>query len=151
VKKRNVLILALLLAVVTVGFVACKHGPHRRGFDKFDVEAAVNRAASRLDLDEAQTADLAAIAADIAAKAKQMRADREANHRELADLIRQETLSRDAVDRMAAEKLAKVEEMVDFVADRLIAFHATLSVEQREKIAEQIEAHAERGCRFARR
>jgi hypothetical protein len=41
--------------------------------------------------------------------------------------------------------------MVDFVADRLIAFHATLSVEQREKIAEQIEAHAERGCRFARR
>jgi hypothetical protein len=37
---------------------------------------------------------------------------------------------------------------LSFSADRLIAFHSTLTPEQREKIAVHIESRASGGCRF---
>jgi protein CpxP len=149
-KKRNVLIIALLSMFMTTGFVACKHGHHSGGFDKFDLEAAVNRIASRLDLDESQKADLEKITTEIAAKAKEMHGDRETHHMEMADLVRQETISRDTVDQMVADKIEKMQLMADFAADRLIAFHATLTPEQREKIAKHIEEKSANRCRFFR-
>ena len=86
-KKRNVLIITLLSMFMTTGFVACKHGHHSGGFDKFDLEAAVNRIASRLDLDESQKADLEKITTEIAAKAKEMHGDRKAHHKEIASKL----------------------------------------------------------------
>jgi len=149
--KRNVLIITLVGLMLGMGFVACRHGHHSGGFDEFDLEAAINRIASRLDLTESQKTDLKAISSEIAAKAKEMHGDQEGRHQVLADLVRQETISRDTVDQMVEEKLDKIVEMTDFVADRMIAFHATLTPEQREKIAEHIEAHASSRCRFFRR
>ena len=150
-KKRNVVFITMISLLLVTGLVACKRGYHHGGFDEFDLEAAVNRIASRLDLTESQKADLKAISEEIAAKAQEMHADREARHQEIADLVRQETISRDTVDRLVEEKLDKVVEMTDFVADRMIAFHATLTPEQREKIAVHIEEHHSGGCRFFRR
>ena len=147
-KKRNVLIITLLSMFMVTGVVACKYGHHSRGFDEFDLEAAVNRIASRLDLDESQKADLKKITTEIAAKAKEMHGDQEAHHKELADLVRQETISRDTVDQMVADKMEKMQLMADFAADRLIAFHATLTPEQREKIAKHIEERSADRCRF---
>lgn len=149
-KKRNVLIITLLSMFMVTGFVACKHGYRPGGFDEFDLEAGVNRIASRLDLDESQKADLKKITTEIAAKAKEMHGDREAHHKELADLVRQETISRDTVDRMVADKMDKMQIMADFAADRLIPFHATLTDEQREKIAKHIEETSANRCRFFR-
>ena len=149
-KKRNVLIITLLSMFIATGVVGCKYGHHPRGFDEFDLEAAVNRIASRLDLDESQKADLKKITTEIAAKAKEMHGDQEAHHKELADLVRQETISRDTVDQMVADKMEKMQLMADFAADRLIAFHATLTPEQREKIAKHIEEKSANRCRFFR-
>ena len=149
-KKRNAVIIALLSMFTAAGVVACKHGHHRGGFDEFDLEAAVNRIASRLDLDESQKSDLKTITDEIAAKAKEMRADGQERHQELADLVRQETISRDTVNQRVTEKLQKMKELADFAADRLIAFHATLTAEQREKVAEHIEEHASNRRWFCR-
>ncbi|KPJ75994.1 MAG: hypothetical protein AMJ54_13350 [Deltaproteobacteria bacterium SG8_13] len=149
--KRNLLFLTLSSLFLVTGFTACRHGYHRSGFDEFDIEAATNRIASRLELSETQTADLKAITAEIAAKAKEMHADREARHRELAALVRQETIRRDEVSRMVDDKLQKMQELADFAADRLVTFHATLTPEQREKTAELIEEHSSNRCGFFRR
>jgi protein CpxP len=150
--RRKVLWITVVVAMATLGLASCKHDRHAGGFDRFDLEAAVNRAAARVDLDENQKADLSRIAEEIADKAKSMHAERETRLRELADLVRQPSVSREIVDLMVAEKMAKLQEMADFTAERLIAFHATLSEEQREKIAGLIEAHAEqKGCRFSLR
>jgi Spy/CpxP family protein refolding chaperone len=141
-KKRFVLIGTLLSMLLVTGLAACKHGGHFDGFDEFDQQAVVNRAASRLDLTDSQKAELQEIVGEIAARAKALHADRKARHQELADLVRQETISREAVDRMVAEKFDRIKELADLAADRLIAFHATLTPQQREKLAEQIEKHA---------
>ena len=54
------------------------------------------------------------------------------------------------VDQMVADKMENMQIMADFAADRLIAFHATLTAEQREKMAEHIEEKSANRCRFFR-
>ena len=148
-KKKRMMIVTVICALFLIGGVAaCKHGHRTGGFDEFDLAAVTNRIASRLDLTESQKADLEQIAGEIAEKAKAMHADHAGRRQEIAGLIRQDTVDRDVVDGMIDDKLARVREMADFVAERLIAFHATLTPEQREKIAARIEDRSSSGCRF---
>lgn len=147
-KKRNVIIVTLSALILIGGVAACKHGRHCGGFDEFDLSAATDRIASRLDLTESQKVDLERIAAEIAEKANAMHADHESQHREIADLVRQESIDRADVDRLVDEKMEKMMAMVDFAAERLIAFHGTLTPEQREKIATRIENRSSGGCRL---
>lgn len=153
-KKKNVIIvivLTLSALFLIGGLTACKRGFHPGGFDEFDLSAATERIASRLDLTEPQKADLEKIAQEIAEKAKTMHTDRETYRQELADLARQESIEKKVVDQMITDKMAKMSEMADFAAERLIAFHATLTPEQREEIATRIEEHSSGGCRFGMR
>ncbi len=153
-KKKNVLIaiVVTLSALFLIGGVAaCKRGFHHGGFDEFDLSAATDRIASRLDLTESQKADLEKIAQEIAEKAKTMCADRETCRLELADLVRQESIDEKVVDQMITDKMAKMRELANFSAEQLIAFHATLTPEQREEIATRIEEHSSGGCRIGMR
>jgi len=147
--KKTIFITATLAALfLAFGVAACKHGHGPAGFDEFDLAAVTDRIAARLDLTEVQKADLEQIAGEIADKAKAMHADREHRLQDLADLVRQDVIDRDIVDQKIDEKILQFKEMADFVSERLIAFHETLTPEQREKIAERIEARASGGCRF---
>jgi Spy/CpxP family protein refolding chaperone len=143
-KKRIALISILSSFVLLTGVAACRHGHHHGGFDEFDIEAISKRIVHRLDLSESQKTQLEALIIEIANEAKKLRADHNTRHQELADLVRQDTIERETVDRMMAEKFDRMQTLVDLVADRLIGFHATLTPEQREKVAEQIEEHAAR-------
>ena len=148
-KKKTVMIIITLCTFLLIGGVAaCRHGHHPGGFDEFDLAAATDRIASRLDLTESQKADLEQIAREIAEKAKTMRADHETRRQEMAKLIRQDAIGRDVVDGLIAEKIEHIREMADYAAERLIAFHGTLTPEQRELIAAHIENRSSGGCRF---
>jgi protein CpxP len=142
------MIVAVLSFFVIGGLAACKHRHGSCGFDEFDLEAAINRIASRLDLTETQKADLDQKAREVAEKAKFLQADRETRHQELANLIRQESIDQEEVDARINARMEKMKEMADFVSVRLVAFHSTLTPEQREKIAARVEEHASEGCRF---
>jgi Spy/CpxP family protein refolding chaperone len=149
-KKRNVVIVTIVGLFLATGFTACKHNAHLGGFDRFDMEAITNRIAAKLDLTESQKADLEEMVAAFAEKAKAMHADHESRHAEMAELIRQETINQEMVDQMIAEKFDRMKEMTNFAVAQLIDFHATLTPEQREKIAQHMEEHASRKCRFFR-
>ena len=148
-KKTTIIIVITLSTLFLIGgVVACKHGFRFGGFDEFDLAAVTNRIASRLDLTESQKADLEQITGEIAEKAKGMHADHASRRQEIADLVRQDTVGKDVVDGLVDDKLARVREMAHFAAERLIAFHGTLTPEQREKIAAHIEDRSSGGCRF---
>jgi len=66
----------------------------------------------------------------------------------IANMIRQDVIDREAVDQMIAERRDKILELADLAVDRLIAFHAVLTPEQREKIADHIKSRADKKCRF---
>lgn len=147
-KKSMMMVTGLCVLFLIGGVAACRHGHRHGGFDEFDLAAATNRIASRLDLTGSQKADLEQFAGEIAEKAKAMHTDHASRRQEIADLIRQDSVGRDVVDGLIDDKLARVREMADFVAERLIAFQATLTPEQREKIAARIEDRLSNGCRF---
>ena len=148
-KRKRVMIVITACALFLIGGVtACRHGHHPGGFDEFDLAAATDRIASRLDLTESQKTDLEQIAGEIVEKAKAMHADHAGRHQAIADLVRQDAIDRDVVDGLIDDKIAHVKEMADFVVPRLIAFHGTLTPEQREKIALHIEDRSSGGCRF---
>jgi periplasmic protein CpxP/Spy len=141
-KKRIVLISTLISILLVSGLAACRHGRYHNGFDKFDQQAVVNRIASRLDFTASQKAEFQDIVGEFAARAKALHADSQSRHKELADLVRQEKISRESVDRMVAEQFDRMKALADLAEDRLIAFHATLTPEQREKLAAHIEDHS---------
>jgi Spy/CpxP family protein refolding chaperone len=147
--KKKWTIITVIMGIMLIGGVAaCHHGYHPCGFDEFDLAAATNRIASRLDLNDSQKAQLERIAGEIMAKAKALHADRDSHRQQLADLVRQDTIDKEEVDGMIDQKMAQMREMADFALERLIVFHGTLTPEQREKIATHIEEHASDGCRF---
>ena len=111
------------------------------------MEAVVDLITYRLNLDNSQRAQLAAIASEIRQKAIASRAGREASHKALADLVRPVDLDRQKLDAMIREKQQHMNEFVQQVADRLVEFHAGLTAEQREKLAYAIENH-KMGNRF---
>jgi len=111
------------------------------------MEAVVDLISYRLSLDDHQRAQLAAIVSEIKQKAVASRADREAGHKALADLVRAANLDRQKLDTMIRGKQQHMNEIVQQVADRLIEFHAGLTAEQREKLAYAIENH-KMGNRF---
>jgi Spy/CpxP family protein refolding chaperone len=145
----TVMMIAILSIITMGGLVSCKYGRHGAfGFDEFDLEAAISRVASRLDLTETQKADLDQKVREIAEKAKSLHTDRETMRQELANLIRQASIDQAVVDELVTGKIENMKEMADFASVRLIEFHSTLTPEQRETIAERIEDHASAGCRF---
>ena len=117
-KKNLSIVITLSVFIIIGGVAACKHSHHPGGFDAFDLAAATNRIASRLDLTASQKADLDQMAREIAEEAKAMRADRADRHQVLADMIRQEEISREVVDTMIDDKVEKLQEMADFTVER---------------------------------
>jgi uncharacterized membrane protein len=150
-KKRTIFTISLLSFFLIAGIGACRNGNYRGGFDEFDLEAATNRIASRLELTDSQKAELEDIISEIAAKAKELRTDRDTRQEDVANLVRQEAISKETVDLMISEKLDKMKELADLASSRLITFHASLSPEQRDLVARHIEDHsASKRCFFRR-
>ena len=147
-KKKTITIIAVGTLFLIGVLMSCKRGYHCGGFDEFDLAAATDRIAACLELTRTQKTDLERIAKEIVDKAKAMRSEQEAGHQTLADLIRQDTVDRETVDQLIANKLEHAKELSDFAAERLIAFHGTLTPQQREKVATHIEKHSSVGCRF---
>ncbi len=142
-KKRTLIITIVLSFILIIGAAACRHG-QRGVIDKFTLEAASRRISYQLDLNEFQKVQLENIIAEVVNEAEKMRADHESRRQEVVNLVLQETIDRESVDRMVAERFDRIQTMIDLFADRLIDFHATLTPEQREKAAEQIQELADK-------
>ena len=124
----------LTLCISLLFFAGCRHrGPH--GGAAFMIDYL----SEALDLNEGQQAQLDEIKEEMFAKAKEMRAKKRAQHDEFMALITSEQLDPVQVKAMVAEHRAQMDEVVDMAVDRVVAFHSTLTPEQKEKLAAKIE------------
>ena len=92
-----------------------------------------------LDLNESQQAQLDEIKAEMFAKAKELHAKKRAQHDEFMALITAEQIDPVQLKTLVAEHRAQMDEVVDLAVDRVVAFHSTLTQEQKEKLAGKIE------------
>ena len=133
--RKTIIIGSILtLCISLLFFAGCRHrGPH--GGAAFMIDYL----SEALDLSESQQDQLDEIKEEMFAKVKEMRAKKRAQHDEFMALITSEQLDPAQVKSMVAEHRAQMDEVVDMAVDRVVAFHSTLTPEQKEKLAEKIE------------
>ena len=107
------------------------------------------RIAGKLDLTDAQQAKLDEIWSEFATRHDEIRGMRDTTKAEMSALIRRPELDVEAMKGMIQDKTARFNELAGLFVERLAELHATLTTEQREKLAALIEDHPrDRFCRF---
>ena len=125
-------IIALSLSLLF--FTGCRHGGHHGG-----AAFMIDYLSEALDLSDSQQAQLDEIKEEMFSKAREMRAKKRAQHDEFMALIKSEQIDAGQLRTLVAEHRAQMDEVVDMAVDRVVAFHSSLTPEQKEKLAAKIE------------
>jgi len=133
---RTTLILLAVMAAVggLLGLGGCRDRAHHRG-----AEFMLDYLSETLDLSADQQEALEQIKTEMFAQIRQMRAQREAHHGELMAQLRAEEMDAARLKELIAQHRAQMDALMDLGVERLVAFHRTLSPEQKEKLAAKIE------------
>lgn len=143
--KSYILILLLLMVIFTLE--SCdRRGfrfPPRRPHPEKDADFLLEKFARDLNLTEEQREKLDNIRDEIIEKRKERREKLREEHEEFMDkivaLVKSDKISKEQIYEILEIRNEKMEEMNDFLIDKLIEVHEMLTPEQREKIAEKLE------------
>ena len=133
-RKTTITVSMIALSLFLLFFTGCRHRGHHSG-----AEFMIDYMSEALDLNESQQAQLDEIKEEMFAKAREMRAKKSAQHDELMALIKSEQIDAGQLKTLVAEHRAQMDEVVDMAVDRVVAFHSTLTPDQKEKLAAKIE------------
>ena len=115
-------------------FTGCRSHSHEG-----KAEFMIDYIAETLNLTDEQRVQLDGIKDEFIAKAKEMHAQKEVMHDAFMAELRKEEINQDNLKDLITQKRSQMDEFVNLAMDRLIEFHKTLSVEQREKLVAKIE------------
>jgi Spy/CpxP family protein refolding chaperone len=133
---KKLLYFALIVSLVLgVGFFSgCRPHGHGRG-----AAFVVDYVTEVLDLDEAQQQQLNQIKDQLMEKRRAMHADKAKYHDEVVAMLQSDRIDQARVKVIVAEHRAKMDEMVDFMIEQFVEFHATLTPEQKTKLVKKLE------------
>ena len=134
VRKTIITGTVIALSLSLLFFAGCRQRGHHKG-----AEFMIDYMSEALDLTDAQQAQLEDIKDEMFAKAKELHDQKKAQHEEFMTLVQAEAIDPVQLKSMIAGHRAKMDEVVELAVDRVVAFHATLSAEQKEKLVEKIE------------
>ncbi len=143
----------VVIALMAGVFVGCGHRAYHSGSQDpgMHVEWLSGKIADRLELTADQKTKLEGIVADLHEKRQEGRTWRQSMRQDVINLVRQEQIEQKDIDRLVDMHRQHMDQMITFLGDRVIQFHALLTPEQREKLAGEIEKHEPghwRKCRF---
>lgn len=130
----TVISVVALLGVGSAIFAGCQHRDHQRG-----AEFMMDYMAEALDLNETQLAMANSYKDEIRAKVMAMHSEKRKMYDELKAQLGSETIDTVRVKALVAEHRSGMDQVIDLVVDRIAAFHATLSPEQRTKLVSKLE------------
>lgn len=133
--KRSIFIGTLVLVCMTaLVFTAChSRSPETR------IEWIKDEITDRLELNVDQRAMLDQIAADMLEGGRQMHQGREEARATLMAELKKEHMDRSTIEELVARKRQQLDEMADYLIDSALTFHATLTPQQRGKLAAELE------------
>ena len=145
----------LLLAGMVSGLVASMvffTGCRRDAGRHPDPERIVTEIASRLNLDEEQSARLREMVLDLEAEMVALHDAAPDPHTLIPEMIRGERLDGVELQQFYNAKRDNVDLLAEMAIAHLVAFHTILNPEQRETLATEIENHHQnKRCRFFNR
>lgn len=106
-------------------------------------EWIVDKIKNKLDLSGEQVTEVNKIRDEILAKRDEFKGLREGFYESMLKEIRSDKFDKNAVNQLLAEKEIKFKELRSFMISEAAKFHAILTPEQREKLAEELEEHHE--------
>ena len=107
-------------------------GGHGRGFG---VRRPLRFLMDRLDLDDAQVAEVSKLLEDYRLEREQAQLDRRRSASRIADLLAADTLDQAAVAQAADARVAAAKRARDALVDTITKLHAALGPEQRVKLS----------------
>ena len=126
--------------IAAISFVGCgRHGYFHR-FHRNVPDMIVKHISKELDLNDAQKTKLKALVAEIQAKHEELRTGKAEQVEQFTNEIRKDTLDLDRINQLIDEKHEAMAEMRPFMIEKLTEFHAMLTPEQRNKLADKMEA-----------
>ena len=150
-KKSTKLITSILVGLGIIGSAAafhkprwCSHGPgHWQS--EHHAEQIVERISERLDLNEEQTAKLNQLKDRLAVLREGFRQDREQHRAQLMELISAPELDQQQVLDMIRQRISAMEQKAPELIAAIADFHASLDLEQKQKVKEFLENRLDHG------
>jgi periplasmic protein CpxP/Spy len=100
------------------------------------------RLSKRLELNDAQRQEVQAIVKELGEKRNELHGLRSKGREELLGILRAENVDQARVKQMVAEHKQIIGDLITSTTDRITEFAATLSPEQRARLADAIEEHS---------
>ncbi len=140
--------LICILVTTLIAFEGCdrrKFGfPPRRFHPEKEADFLLERFARDLDLTEEQREKLNKIKDEILEERKENREKQREEHKEFMDkivsLVKSDKITKEQIYKILEIRDEKMKKMNNFLIDKLIEIHEMLTPEQREEIAEKLEA-----------
>jgi Spy/CpxP family protein refolding chaperone len=133
-RRPYAFVAAALVATVGLGAAACnRHSPEHRA------EWITGKIASELDLNDAQKVKLDAVKTEFLAVRKEVHKDRAQTFKDLIAQVRAKDLDTRKLQAIVEAKTKAVETASPRVIGRIAEFHASLSEQQRDKLATKLE------------
>lgn len=143
-KKTAFLVTTFLLGGILLLFGGCKHG---QGDKEAHLDFVVDYLDAVLDLDATQQAQLDGIKQELLTELQGLQASRKEMHPLIKAQLAEPQIDTAVVKQAIGEHRRQLDRIVDMAIDRVAAFHATLSPEQRQKLIERLDKMAKRhGC-----
>jgi len=146
---KRMLIVGMLAGVVMLS--ACTKFAAMKGpFDGNEVNTAfveyvVDKAEDRLDLTDEQRDQLRVMVEEMAAKALEQRPEVDALRAKMAEEVRKPRLDMDTMEALMKERMQLFCIIMEEEKDDFVAFHATLTDEQKDALAQLILDHGKKG------
>ena len=144
-RHRNWIITVSVGVLMLMALSACSHGRHSRSgsWDKL----MSNRISRELDLDASQRAALDLVVQDMVELRNDMSARQPRVIGEMRSILTRQDLEVETLDRFLDRSFSDVQEVREGILEHFVAFHRTLSAEQKVKLVEHLENASQRGCR----
>jgi len=133
-KKAITISLTAMLITGLMMFTGCKRHGHHRG-----AEFMADYVGEVLDLDDSQKEALDNIKEELMEKAREMHADKAAMKEVLVAQLGKEQMEREELQKLIDQHRAHMDDIVNLGLDRLIAFHQTLTPDQKAKLVKKLE------------
>ena len=138
-----------ILAVVLVGAFGYAGFHPKSGFTHGRFTGCmVDRFADKLELSTQQKEEFIQIFEAVRNKHQEMHPLHAEVKKELIGELRNQEIDRNKLDSIYSNMKERFDEMYDLLASRFLDFHKTLTPEQREKLAAEMEKHHQRHRRF---